>query len=265
MQVTVISGLFAVLCYAAGSVFQGMRFTSKQDTGHLVMLFGGLAVFAHVVSAMSVIRTPAGYQFGIVEISTLVTAIGSLLVLVSSLRKPLENLFLGLFPLAILAIIASLTLRSDYPPTQLASGLASHVMLSILAYSVMTIAALQAVFLAYQNYKLKHGQAGGLLRKFPPLQDMEVFLFELLWFGMLLLSAGIIAGLFFVDDIFSREGVLHKTFFSMLSWVVFAALLWGRHQLGWRGRTAIRGTFIGFGLLIVGFYGSKIVLQYILG
>ncbi len=161
MQVTVISGLFAVLCYAAGSVFQGMRFTSKKDTSHLVMLFGCLAVFAHVVSAMSVIRTPAGYQFGIVEISTLVTAIGSLLVLVSSLRKPLENLFLGLFPLAILAIIASLTLRSDYPPTQLASGLASHVMLSILAYSVMTIAALQAVFLAYQNYKLKHGQAGG--------------------------------------------------------------------------------------------------------
>jgi len=167
--------------------------------------------------------------------------------------------------LAIVAIIASLTLRSDYPATQLGTGLASHVMLSILAYSVMTIAALQAMFLAYQNHKLKHGKPGGFLRKFPPLQDMEVFLFELLWFGMLLLSLGIVAGLFFVDDIFSREGVLHKTFFSILSWIVFACLLWGRHQLGWRGNTAIRGTFVGFGLLIVGFYGSKIVLQFILG
>jgi ABC-type uncharacterized transport system permease subunit len=264
MQVTVISGLFAVLCYLAGAIFQGVRFTGNKDTRQLVFLFGGLAVVAHSISAFGVIRSANGYQFGVVEISTLIAASVSLLVLISSVRKPLENLFLGLFPLAIITIVASLTLQSEYPATELGAGLASHVILSILAYSAMTIAALQAAFLAYQNNQLKHGHAGGFLRKFPPLQDMEVFLFELLWIGQVLLSIGIIAGLFFVEDIWQRHGVIHKTFFSILAWVVFAVLLWGRHQLGWRGTTAIRGTLIGFVLLIIGFYGSKFVVQYII-
>ena len=63
----------------------------------------------------------------------------------------------------------SLTVSSDYPPTDLSAGLASHVLISILAYSFMTIAAVQAGFLAYQNHQLKNGHAGGFLQRFPPL------------------------------------------------------------------------------------------------
>lgn len=264
MQLTLISGLCAVVFYLIGSVFQGLHLKSNRDTRKKVFGFGLIAVFAHAISAFGVIKTTSGYHFGISEISTLIAVSISLLVLISSIRKPLQNLFLGLFPLAIVAIFFSLFVRSSYPPTNLSPGLASHVLLSILAYSFITIAAAQAAFLAYQNYQLKHGHAGGLIYKFPPLQDMEVFLFELLWVGQILLSLGIIAGLLFIDDIWGRDGVIHKTFFSILAWIVFSVLLWGRHQLGWRGVTAIRGTLTGFGLLIIGFYGSKIALEYIL-
>ena len=93
---------------------------------------------------------------------------------------------------------------------------------------------------------------------------MEVFLFELLWVGQVLLSLGIVAGLLFIDDIWGLDGVIHKTVFSLLAWIVFAVLLWGRHRLGWRGNTAIKGTLSGFALLIVGFYGVKFTLEYIL-
>lgn len=265
MQVTVISGLCAILFYAIGCVLQGLNFTRNKDTRTPVFVFGSIAVIAHAISAYSVIKTSSGYHFGISEITTLIAVSISMLVLISSMRKPLQILFLGLFPFAILSILFSLTVRSSDPPTNLSIGLASHVLLSILAYSIIAIAAAQAAFLAYQNHRLKHGHAGGLISKFPPLQDMEVFLFELLWVGQILLSLGIIAGLLFIDNIWGRHGVIHKTFFSILAWVVFAVLLWGRHQLGWRGSTAIRGTLTGFGLLIVGFYGSKVVLEYILG
>ena len=115
------------------------------------------------------------------------------------------------------------------------------------------------------NHQLKNHHASGLISKFPPLQDMEAFLFELLWVGQLLLSLGIVAGLVFMDDIWGIDGVIHKTFFSVLAWIVFVVLLWGRHQLGWRGVTAIRGTLTGFGLLLIGFYGSKFALEYIIG
>ncbi len=264
MQVTVISGLFAVLFYLLGSIFQGMNFTSSKNTRNQVFLFGFIAVCAHGISAYGVIRTTSGFHFGISEISTLIAASISLMVLVSCIRRPLENLFLGLFPLAIVTIIASLTISSNYPPTNLSTGLASHVLLSIVAYSFITIAALQAGFVAYQNSQLKHAHAGGLVGKLPPLQDMEEFLFDLLWVGELLLSLGILAGLMFIDNVWGIDGVIHKTFFSILAWLVFAVLLWGRHQLGWRGTTAIRFTLVGFVLLIIGFYGSKFVLEFLI-
>jgi len=46
--------------------------------------------------------------------------------------------------------------------------------------------------------------------------------------------------------------------------VVFAVLLWGRWQRGWRGRIAVRYTLAGFLLLMLGYFGSKVVLELIL-
>ena len=264
MQVTVISGLFAVFFYLIGSVFQGMNFKSNKETRSQVFIFGGLAVMTHAVSSYGVIQSSDGLHFGLFEISTLITLSISLLVLVSSLRKPMGILFLGLFPLAALSIVASLAIRSDYPPTNMSLSLASHVLISILAYSFITIAALQAGFLAYQDRQLKQGQTGGLIRKLPSLQDMEAFLFELVWIGQMLLTLTIATAFLFFDDIWGVDGVIHKTVFSILAWVVFAVLLWGRHQLGWRGQTAIRGTLSGFALLIIGFYGVKFALEYLI-
>jgi len=264
MQITVISGLFAVFFYLMGSVFQGMNFKSNKETRGQVFVWGGLAVLAHSISAYGVIRSIDGFHFGLFEISTLITLSISLLVLISSLRKPLEILFLGLFPLAVVSILASLAIRSNYPPTNMSLSLASHVLISILAYSFITIAALQAGFLAYQDHQLKHRHTGGLIRKLPSLQDMEAFLFELVWVGQVLLTLTIATAFLFFDDIWGVDGVIHKTVFSILAWAVFAVLLWGRHQLGWRGRTAIRGTLAGFALLIIGFYGVKFALEYLI-
>ena len=156
MPITLLAGLLASLCYLLGTVFQGQSIFANKSTRNQVFSLGFMAVFAHAISAAGVIRTSSGYHFGISEISTLITLSISLLVLISSLRKPLENLFLGLFPLAIVTIIFSLAVSSNFPPTSMDLGLASHVLLSIVAYSMITIAAMQAAFLAYQNYQLKH-------------------------------------------------------------------------------------------------------------
>ena len=266
MPVTTLSGLIAIVFYLIGTFYQAKHLNMRekhQASYRWVFLFGLLAVLAHFVSVRGVLHHNDGYHFGIVQISTLITATISLLVLLSGLRKPLGILILGLFPLAILSIVVSLSIPSAFPPVSLGAGIASHILLSILAYSLFSIAALQAGFLAFQNHQLKHRHAASVIRRFPPLQDMESFLFELLWAGQGLLTLGIVAGFFFVDDIWAH-GLLHKMFFSVLAWGVFAVLLWGRHKLGWRGTTAIRFTLTGFAFLILGFYGSKVVLEYIL-
>ncbi len=267
MPISTLSGLLAILLYVVSYYWQSRQATgakaSNNQNSKKILLVGLLAVGAHLFSAYGVIRTGDGYHFGIVQISTLIFAAVAMLVVVSSLRKPLGDLILGLFPLAVLSIILSLSVDSDYPAQQISTGIATHILLSILAYSFFTIAALQAAFVAYQNYQLRHHHAASAIRRFPPLQDMESFLFELLSTGQALLSLGIIAGFVFVEDM-GAQGLPHKTFFSILAWVVFSVLLWGRHQMGWRGNTAIRGTLTGFMFLILGFYGSKFVLEFIL-
>jgi ABC-type uncharacterized transport system permease subunit len=56
----------------------------------------------------------------------------------------------------------------------------------------------------------------------------------------------------------------HKTLFALLSWLTFAILLIGRYAYGWRGRTALRFTLLGFVMLLLAYVGSRFVLEVIL-
>ena len=85
----------------------------------------------------------------------------------------------------------------------------------------------------------------------------------MIWAGLTLLSISIASGFIFLDNLFAQH-LAHKTILSLAAWTTFAVLLWGRHQLGWRGKTAIRGTLTGFSLLVLAYFGSKLVLEVIL-
>ena len=86
---------------------------------------------------------------------------------------------------------------------------------------------------------------------------------QMLWLGMVLLTASIFTGIAFLDDIFAQH-LVHKTTFSITAWLLFSALLWGRYQLGWRGATAVRWTLWGFAALALAYFGSKFVLELVL-
>ena len=66
-----------------------------------------------------------------------------------------------------------------------------------------------------------------------------------------------------MEDFFGQH-LSHKTVLSTISWIVFGILLWGRHQLGWRGKTANRWIITGFTFLLLAYFGSKFVLEIIL-
>ncbi len=86
------------------------------------------------------------------------------------------------FPLAALSIFISMTLRGPTPIcSRSVAGVLSHIIFSILAYSVFSLGALQAIVLALQERELKHRHLSGLLNALPLLQTMEAMLFELLW------------------------------------------------------------------------------------
>ena len=259
-----ISGIFAVALYLLGTWFQAQGLFQERNNRSLVLSCGGLALLAHLFNMIEVINTPTGYNFGFFKIATLFSFAISLLVLLSSLKKLLENLFLFIFPLAVISILCSLFVPSSYVPhSDYSSGLALHIVLAILATSIITIGAVQAVFMAYENQQLKQKHGYRLIKHMPPLQTMESLLFEIVWVGIFLLSGVIVTGILFTDD-FLGQHLSHKTFLSISSWIVFAILLCGRHFAGWRGSTAIRWTLVGFLFLVLAYFGSKFVLELIL-
>ena len=67
----------------------------------------------------------------------------------------------------------------------------------------------------------------------------------------------------FLEDMFAQH-LVHKTVLSISAWWLFSILLWGHHKLGWRSQTATRLTLAGFAVLMLAYFGSKLVLEVIL-
>ena len=148
-----------------------------------------------------------------------------------------------------------------------------HVAVAVLAYSTLTIAAFHAVLMALQETRLHartapssgSGWIGGTLDQLPALLTMEKLLFRLIGIGFVLLSLTVLSGVVFSEQLFGQAMRWdHKNVFAMLSWVLFGALLAGRHWRGWRGKTALRFTLAGFATLALAYVGSRFVLEVVL-
>jgi ABC-type uncharacterized transport system permease subunit len=141
-----------------------------------------------------------------------------------------------------------------------------HFLMAMLAYSLFTLAALHALLMATAEKSLHRGRISPLLAGLPPLLTMEALLFRLIHVAFVLLTFTLISGVFFSETLFGKALTFnHKTVFAILSWVIFAALLAGRHLRGWRGRIALRWTLAGFAALLLAYVGSRFVLEVILG
>lgn len=256
--------IIAAISYGLGFFFQRQNLIRDQKNRRRVVTSGGIAVLAHLAVIVMVTIAPDGIDFGFFKMASLISCVIVICVLLSSWKKPIDNLFLYLFPLAILCLIASIVAPSSYDPqSQYTVGVAAHILLGIVSVSVVTIAAFQALLISFLNKLLKEKRSFALVRHLPPLETMEAMLFEMLWLGLLLLSGVLVTGVLFMDDFFGQH-LIHKSVLSTISWCVFAVLLWGHHQLGWRGKTANRWILTGFAFLLLAYFGSKFVLEIIL-
>ncbi len=260
-----ITGFAAILLYLTCSLWQGRAIFRGIPVNITVLLsLGFAAAFFHGIHVLGLIHTPVGINLGFFQVSSLIFWVVCAVLVVSSLRIPVQNLFALLFPFSAFSILCSLLFKSGFVPEQhISVKIGWHILLSILAYSLLTIAAMQALALALQNKLLRQKRFQGALRVLPPLQTMEILLFEMLWAGTVLLTFSLITGFLFFDSIRGQH-LSHKMAFSTLAWLIYATLLWGRAQRGWRGKQAIHWTLGGFVALMLAYFGSKFVLELIL-
>lgn len=264
MPLTILA-LTAAFLYLAATGLQLLHIAQKRtQVDRSVLTLALLALLCHAIVAFGSVFTTAGVDLGFFKVSALIFLMVNLACVASLTRRPLQNLLVALFPLAAISVlVCAFTPASAIVDSRPPAGVLVHIIASILAYSVLTLAAVQAGLLALQDHHLRHRQTRGLVQILPPLQLMETMLFELVWVGVGLLTVSIASGIFFVDDIFAQH-MVHKTVLTLAAWLLFSTLLWGRYQLGWRSQTAVRFTLAGFALLMLGYFGSKAVLELVL-
>ncbi|MCP1641730.1 inner membrane protein YpjD [Pseudomonas citronellolis] len=260
-----LPSLLAALLYLGATAYHGVCLARRAAPNKpLLLLLGLAALVAQCLGLTPQLLTDAGLVLDFFNAANLIAAAVIALTLLACLRIPVENLLLFLFPLGMLtAALSVLVPHGTLEPINEQPGILAHILLSVLAYGLLTIAVFQALLLLVQDHRLKHKHPAGLIRNFPPLQTMESLLFGFLWGGWVLLSLSLVSGWLFLDNLFTQH-LAHKTILSCFAWVVFAVLLWGRHQLGWRGHKAIRWTLAGFCLLMLAYFGSKLVKEFIL-
>jgi len=260
-----LPSLAAACLYAGITGYQSLRLAQRVPPDRRLLLsVGTLALLIHALSLIKHLFIPAGLQLNFFTASSLIAASVIFLVLLAMRRMPVDNLLLLLFPLSALTVLlAQFAPIGTAPPIAEQPGMLAHILLSILAYGIFTIAAVQALLLLLQNHQLKHKHPAGLIKNFPPLQTMESLLFSFLWAGWILLCASLLSGWMFVDNLLAQH-LVHKTLLSMFAWMVFGLLLAAHHYLGWRGPTAIRLTLGGFCLLMLAYFGTKLVREFIL-
>ncbi|HIP53272.1 MAG TPA: cytochrome C biogenesis protein [Chromatiales bacterium] len=260
--------LIAAALYLVSGVLIGVRlFYGRSESGWkrtLPLVIGLFGSLAHGVLLYQSIIVPEGLNLGFFNAFSLVAWTVALLLLLTSLINPVENLGIVTLPLAVLAIVLDLRFPNSGVLPQTASwGMKIHILVSLLAYSLLTLASIQAVLLAIQDQHLHNRQPGGFIRALPPLQTMENLLFEMIGVGFVLLTLSLLSGFAYLENMFAQH-VAHKTILSIVAWFVFATLLWGRFRYGWRGRTALIWTLSGFVVLMLAYFGSKAVIELIL-
>lgn len=256
--------LLAGALYLAGTLHIARQLRAGRGERRGVFLYAGFgAVVLHATLVANTLFTPQGIALGLFSAASLLGLLVAVLAIITSLLRPVAVVTVAAYPSAFLLLVLSVLLQDRYTPRHFDTGIGVHIVLSLLAYAVLAMATVHALLLAMQNRHFRAHRIGGLLRVLPPIQTMEAILFELVAAGFALLTLAIVAGFLYVDD-FLAQHLAHKTVLTLAGWLALGVLLAGHRWAGWRGRTAVRWTVAAFMLLLVAFFGSKLVLELVL-
>ncbi|TAL46946.1 MAG: phosphohydrolase [Methylovulum sp.] len=260
---SVVLAILSIGMYLASALLI-IRHISQNNLQRTPIYLAWAAVCAHTLYTAQAFLHNNGFNFSFFSTASFVAMIVALLLLMAALRKPVEKLGVAVFPIA--AVMLGLELGFDDKSQALSThgwAMSSHILTSIIAFSLLNIAALQAALLAIQDQQLKSHPPRRFIQSLPSLQAMESLLFQMLAAGLFFLTLSLVSGFVFIDDLFAQH-LVHKTVLSILAWIIFSGLLIGRSRYGWRGKTAIQWTVCGFILLLLAYFGSKLVLKLIL-
>lgn len=257
---SVVLTVVALAAYAVAAV--GPTATTL---GRRQVIAAVIAVVAHGVLVIAPWFAATGTPLGVAAAFSMITWQSAVILLAFAAREPVAALARWVFVAAFVGTLASAWPGATAPRVVLDGWpLAMHVVVSVLSYGILTLAAMQALVLWARNQRLHHATTDHDNTGTVPLQTMERVLFQMIGLGFVLLTISGVSGVLVTRDVMAQH-LAHKLVFTFAAWIVFGALLLGRWQLGWRGRTAIRWTLSGYVVLALAYFGAKWVLETVIG
>lgn len=261
---SIFVGTLSVFCYITASALLVKELIAGHDRHRAPIYLAWLGLALHSAYTIMMFQLQHDFNFSFFNTAALVTLFIVLILLIASIDKPVEKLGIGIFPLAAALLGLDMFFPEKIHPLATHNWQMSvHILTSIIAYSLLNLAALQAILLAVQDKQLRSHHPKKIMLALPPLQAMETLLFQMIASGLLFLTVSLISGFLFLDDLFAQH-LAHKTILSIFAWLIFSGLLLGRLRYGWRGKPAIQWTLIGFVLLLLAYFGSRLVKELIL-
>ena len=230
----------------------------------MAVFWGGLAIAWHSWMLWSGLAVATGLSLSLGNTASFVGLQIAVIAAIGALEPSLRGLSGGLLLLA--GFCAAFTgLGSDAGTLQEMSWqIQAHVLLSLFAYGLLTVGAIVAVYALVQDRRLRKAKLSPINQLFAPLETTERLLFGVTSTGFFVLLLAVSSGLAFVENLFAQH-LVHKTVLSLLALVLFGILLAGRRFAGWRGRRAIYLYLWGFLVLGLAYFGSRYVLEALLG
>ncbi len=235
----------------------GIRAKSVSITAFFALLF-------HAWLLSDLIMDVSGQNLSMLNVASLISFIISLVMSIAMFKTRLWFLLPVAYTFSAINVSAAAFLPSTFiTHLEKEPQLLIHISLALFSYATLSIGALYAIQLAWLDYKLKKKKALAINPNLPPLLMVERQLFKIILIGNLLLTGTLVTGVFFIEDMFSKENA-HKAVLSFIAWIIYSILLWGHYQQGWRGRKVTWFSIAGATLLTLAYFGSRFVKEIIL-
>lgn len=255
----------SILGYAAGSTLLLLgAYGVRNDPPWWALAAGAVALLAHAGLLFIPALAGKALSTNFFHALSLVAWAMATVMTITSAQSRARVLLAMIWPIALLSAVAGTLNPATAPDAISGWQIRLHVVIALSAYALLSIAALQALVVAWQERSLRRKHLSATLRALPPLSAMEELLFQYIIAGFALLTLTVLSGALFIDD-WMAQHLVHKTVLTLFAWVVFGGLIFGRWRFGWRGRTAVNWTLVGMGVLLLAFFGSKFVLEIVIG
>jgi len=226
--------------------------------------FGTAGLLVHGLYLHTEIYGDSGLILSISSTMSLVGLQLALIGLLGAMEPTLRGMTAGLLALAAIITIPLGAQPIAAPVSDLTWQIQAHILVSIFSYGLLAVGAIVAVYALIQDKRLRSGRLTTGSQLFAPLETTEKLLFGVASAGFTGLLLSVVSGFTFIEDLFAQH-LVHKTALSLLALLMFGILVAGRQFAGWRGKRAVYLYLGGFITLCLAYFGSRFILEEILG